>query len=78
MGNKSSHSQSESEESEPVRLPPSGRGRGRCEGAVAGGVAGEEGEEADVELQPPMTPISSVPGIEEAATSKTVSSKILL
>ena len=62
MGNKPSHSQSESEDSEHARLPPSGRGMRPGEGQ-------EEGEEHDVELPPPMRPISSLPGPDEASSS---------
>ena len=70
MGNKASHSQSESEDSDPSRLPPSGRVRGRTE--VGPGESIEEGEDPEVELPPPMRPISSIPAAEEGSSNKRV------
>jgi len=68
MGNKASHSQSESEDSDTSRLPPSGRGRGRSEGVPSESI--EEGEDPEVELPPPMRPISSIPAAEEGSSNK--------
>ena len=71
MGNKASHSQSESEDSDTSRLPPSGRGRGRSEAVPGESI--EEGEDPEVELPPPMRPISSIPAAEEGSSNKRVS-----
>ena len=70
MGNKASHSQSESEDSDTSRLPPSGRGRGR--GEAGHGESIEEAEDPEVELPPPMRPISSIPAPEEGSSNKRV------
>ena len=67
MGNRPTNtSQNETTTADESRLPPSGRlpKAGRTE--EGGGPAHhEEGEEVEVELPPPMRPISSLPPSEE-------------
>ena len=56
MGNKTSHPLSEPEDPELSKLPPSGRSRTRDPTESI-----EEAEDVEVEVPPPMRPISSIP-----------------
>ena len=62
MGNRSSlQSEEEGGEAKPAALSSSSRLRGRSDG----GVEGEEHDELEVEVPPPMRPISSMPASED-------------
>ena len=72
MGNKPSNSQSEAEEPEAARLPPSGR-QSRARDTRDTGQC-EDGDDLEVpEVPPPMRPISSMPAQDDTASVKRVS-----